>query len=152
MYFDSENRWSHVACVNTGGRTADAAVTVTAIVTVCVSVPLVPVTLTKYVPGTAGGETPMVSNDVPAMVTVEGANMVLKPAGVLALNVTVPANPPTATTVIMVVPAGGPTGTVIDDGEALIAKSATLTITAVVRVVAVVAWARLWSVPITVTA
>ena len=46
-YFESENRWSHVACDSTGGAAEVPGVTVTATVVWCVTLPLVPSTSTE---------------------------------------------------------------------------------------------------------
>lgn len=59
-------------------------------------------------PGTAGGETPIVRVEEPEIVTEAGLNIALKPTGVVPVRATVPENPPTELMAIVTVPPGGP--------------------------------------------
>jgi hypothetical protein len=79
-------------------------VTCTVMVTVWVKDPLVPVTVTEYAPLLAPLGTVIVSVDWPGAVMEGGLRLDVQPAGLAAVNVTVPVKPLRADTVMVEVP------------------------------------------------
>lgn len=108
-----------------------ACVTVTVTVAVWVRLPLIPVTVTTYVPATVESVVPIVSVALPELVIDVGLSVAVIPAGALAVNATVPLKPPSELTVIVLVP-DDPWRMVMLVGLAVSVKSCTLTVTIVV--------------------
>jgi hypothetical protein len=79
-------------------------VTCTVTLMVWLNDPLVPVTVTEYVPLLALLGTVTVSVDVPDVITELGLRLAVQPVGAVAESVTVPVNPLRAVTVIVEVP------------------------------------------------
>ncbi len=90
--------------------------------------PLVPVTVTVYVPGDVALR---VSTDVPAPVTDVGSRDVARPVGERGVNSTVPEKPLMEATVMLEVE-DAPLLRVTADGSAARLKSTTFTVTAVI--------------------
>jgi hypothetical protein len=97
-------------------------VTCTVRLTVWLSDPLVPVTVTKYVPLLALLGTVIVSVDWPDVVTEVGLRSAVQPVGAVAESPTVPVNPLRAVTVIVDVPKD-PLGIVKVVGDVVSEKS-----------------------------
>jgi hypothetical protein len=108
-------------------------------------VPLVPVTLTVYVPLPMLLATVIVRVDFPEVEIEAGLRLAVNPAGAVADSVTVPVNPLIAVTVIVEVPED-PLLTLRLVGDAEIEKSGVVTVTVTVAV-----WLSVPLVPITVT-
>ena len=119
--------------------------TVTVTVVVWLNVPLVPFTVTVYVPLLVLLATVIVSVDFPEVEIEVGLKLVVKPVGALADSVTVPVNPLRAVIVIVEVPRD-PLLMLKDAGDAEIEKSGDVTCTVTLMV-----WLNDPSVPVTAT-
>ena len=127
-YFESEKRWSHVACDITGGATKVPGVTVTASVVWCVTLPLVPNTFTEYGPVAVVDAAQTVSVEVPEFMIVVGVSEAVKPDGALVVSAIEPVNPPREITLALF-DVHPPAATDMALGEAVSWKSWTLTVT-----------------------
>jgi len=119
--------------------------TVTVTVVVWLNVPLVPFTVTLYVPLLVLLATVIVSVDFPEVEIEVGLKLAVKPVGALADSMTMPVNPLRAVIVIVEVPRD-PLLMLRDAGDAEIEKSGDVTCT-----VMVVVWLNETLVPVTVT-